>query len=252
MQARMLNQKPLIGAKNRPRRSSWKKSSVSPWAHKKKPRLKVRCASGQTLPGQYYDQETNLHYNHFRYYDPALGRFITSDPIGIYVGLNTYSYASMNPLAGFDMFGLEDNKHPRHELMDNIMDQHHGETTQDLDRTDYDAVFGDGKLEKGLNEGAPIAEKALTRGLDKIAGDAKKELKKKLDLKKPELKEKVLGEATKKNLERMKEYEKNKKIVDDWIKEQEQKKKEAEENDPGGEDDEEDEELGFCPIPRDN
>lgn len=35
------------------------------------------------LPGQYYDQETGLHYNYFRYYNPTTGRYITPDPIGL-------------------------------------------------------------------------------------------------------------------------------------------------------------------------
>jgi RHS repeat-associated protein len=35
------------------------------------------------FPGQYFDKETNLHYNYFRDYDPAIGRYIQADPIGI-------------------------------------------------------------------------------------------------------------------------------------------------------------------------
>ncbi|MCF5737410.1 type IV secretion protein Rhs, partial [Pseudomonas syringae] len=43
--------------------------------------------------GQYFDVETGLHYNTFRYYDPEIGRFITQDPIGLDGGLNLYQYA---------------------------------------------------------------------------------------------------------------------------------------------------------------
>ncbi|NES11940.1 RHS repeat-associated core domain-containing protein, partial [Pseudomonas laurentiana] len=37
--------------------------------------------------GQYYDHETGLHYNRYRYYDPLTGRFISKDPIGYAGGL---------------------------------------------------------------------------------------------------------------------------------------------------------------------
>ncbi len=59
------------------------------------------------FPGQYYDSETNLHYNWNRYYDPQLGRYITSDPIGLKAGFNTYSYVAQGPLNRFDFNGLE-------------------------------------------------------------------------------------------------------------------------------------------------
>jgi len=57
------------------------------------------------FPGQYFDKETGLHYNYFRTYDPATGRYITSDPIGIDGGLNTYLYAYANPLKYVDPTG---------------------------------------------------------------------------------------------------------------------------------------------------
>jgi RHS repeat-associated protein len=54
--------------------------------------------------GQYFDDETGLHYNTFRYYDPGVGRFITQDPIGLAGGINTYLY-TINPGQEIDPLG---------------------------------------------------------------------------------------------------------------------------------------------------
>ena len=56
--------------------------------------------------GQYYDEESGLHYNRFRYYDPAIGRFVSQDPIGLQGGLNIYAYVP-NPILLVDPFGLD-------------------------------------------------------------------------------------------------------------------------------------------------
>jgi RHS repeat-associated protein len=59
------------------------------------------------LPGQYYDRETNLHYNYFRDYNPSLGGYVEGDPIGLRGGINTYVYVGGNPLLWTDPSGLK-------------------------------------------------------------------------------------------------------------------------------------------------
>ncbi|EXS33434.1 RHS repeat-associated core domain protein [Acinetobacter sp. 826659] len=55
--------------------------------------------------GQYFDQETGLHYNRYRYYSPYVGRFIAKDPIGLLGGDNVYVYTP-NPVSWIDPLGL--------------------------------------------------------------------------------------------------------------------------------------------------
>jgi len=58
--------------------------------------------------GQYFDEETGLHYNRFRYYDLEIGRFVSQDPIGLFGENNLYQYAP-NPVEWVDPFGLAKN-----------------------------------------------------------------------------------------------------------------------------------------------
>jgi len=61
------------------------------------------------LPGQYYDAETGNWNNGARDYNPELGRYIESDPVGILAGSNTYTYVGSNPVLYTDPYGLAPN-----------------------------------------------------------------------------------------------------------------------------------------------
>lgn len=58
------------------------------------------------FPGQYYDEETGFHHNYFRDYDPELGRYLQSDPVGLKGGINQYVYALNSPRVYIDPNGL--------------------------------------------------------------------------------------------------------------------------------------------------
>ena len=63
--------------------------------------------------GQYFDEETGLYHYRARYLDPAKGRFLTRDPIGIWADLdnlgNGYAYVASNPARFTDPSGLTNN-----------------------------------------------------------------------------------------------------------------------------------------------
>jgi RHS repeat-associated protein len=61
------------------------------------------------FPGQYWEQESGLHYNWQRYYDPGTGRYVKKDPIG-FAGLqaNLFKYSGQNPVNIADVNGLRE------------------------------------------------------------------------------------------------------------------------------------------------
>ena len=58
------------------------------------------------LQNQYYDSETGLHYNFFRYYKPDAGQFVNQEPIGLMGGENLYWFAP-NGQDWLDPLGLD-------------------------------------------------------------------------------------------------------------------------------------------------
>ena len=102
------------------------------------------------FPGQYYDQETGLHYNYFRTYDPSTGRYLESDPIGLRGGLNTFAYVGGNPLSYVDPLGLIDLRIPGTT----------GQTTVHAnpgpDATDFRPEHGPAHVHLGSNDGPRV------------------------------------------------------------------------------------------------
>ena len=64
------------------------------------------AANPLRFPGQQYDPNIALNYNYFRDYDPATGRYLETDPIGLRGGANLYAYANGDPVNLVDANGL--------------------------------------------------------------------------------------------------------------------------------------------------
>jgi RHS repeat-associated protein len=60
------------------------------------------------FPGQYSQAETGINQNYRRDFDPQVGRYVESDPIGLRGGINTYGYVRSSPVSRTDRTGLVD------------------------------------------------------------------------------------------------------------------------------------------------
>jgi RHS repeat-associated protein len=56
------------------------------------------------FPGQFFDQNAKLHYDHSRDYDPNTGRYIESDPIGLRGRINTMRMCPMTPTRAHSIY----------------------------------------------------------------------------------------------------------------------------------------------------
>lgn len=77
--------------------TAWGRAVIAPGAVTSTP-LRFR--------GQYADEETGLSYNFHRYYDPATGRYLSADPIGLVGGPDLFAYANNCPTSAVDVEGL--------------------------------------------------------------------------------------------------------------------------------------------------
>jgi len=103
------------------------------------------------LQNQYFDEETGLHYNLMRYYDPNCGRFVSQDPIGLAGGEHLYMFAP-NIFVWIDLFGLKISDQRRREINNhNRIKGHNAECIAqkmfgfDKNYSTVDSVAGNGK-----------------------------------------------------------------------------------------------------------
>ncbi|MFF3380105.1 DUF6531 domain-containing protein [Streptomyces sp. NPDC002680] len=69
------------------------------------------------FPGQYFDPETELHYNYFRHYDPETARYLSPDPLGLEPAPNPVTYVN-TPQTRSDSLGLAPDYHEFYTVQD--------------------------------------------------------------------------------------------------------------------------------------
>jgi RHS repeat-associated protein len=156
---------------------------------------KVKKGDNSFVPflyqGQYYDEETELAYNRFRYYNPDSGSYISQDPIGLDGGTNFYQYVNdpnhyIDPLglAGMPKNGWNYNNMPKidgyqnHHVIPRSKANHPAIKAAgfDVDKPSNliylpkeDGTHPTRSKHKGWNKGHADYNKAMTKELDDIA-----------------------------------------------------------------------------------
>lgn len=124
------------------------------------PEASSRVDNPLRLRGQYEDEETGLHYNRFRYYDPSAGQFISQDPLGLLPGENPYAFAP-NVQGWSDPLGLDcadDLRNATRARARQLADKSHPDYLSNRKRGPVVAGVFDpvtGKTFFGINQNAP-------------------------------------------------------------------------------------------------
>ena len=128
------------------------------------------------LQGQYYDEESRLSYNRFRYYDAGIGQFVSQDPLGITIHPNPYHYAP-NIHGWIDPLGLKCFELPawKKVLVDwaHIEERHVAGGALTGGRTIFSGLSLDGvkaALRRALEKVEVQGERLLVRGFDEKSG----------------------------------------------------------------------------------
>jgi RHS repeat-associated protein len=109
--------------------------------------------------GQHFDEESGLHYNRFRYYDPRVGRYITQDPIGLFGGNNIYAYPT-DPILWIDPSGLNGGKEGMEPTINGIRQQgtgvRVGGASASLGKVEVKGAHGERPIGAGKNNNAAV------------------------------------------------------------------------------------------------